>query len=132
MSDNARGPRFTITLKRSTQNLQLSTSRPADYPIFGSSTEVRNGVLDVGFTPKNGHYVAGRACPFRANSGSSLLRQCYSPDHQSAAIGRPGCIDRFLLAKEAWIDGATDRFLTEFEWYASALAAKRDSERTPF
>src|ERR1700757_101820 len=29
---NAR-PRFTISLKRSTQNLQLSTSWPADYPI---------------------------------------------------------------------------------------------------
>jgi hypothetical protein len=29
---NAR-PRFTISLKRSTQNLQLSTSSPADYPI---------------------------------------------------------------------------------------------------
>jgi hypothetical protein len=27
-------PRFTISLKRSTQNLQLSTSCPADYPIF--------------------------------------------------------------------------------------------------
>ena len=25
---------FTISLKRSTQNLQLSTSSPADYPIF--------------------------------------------------------------------------------------------------
>jgi hypothetical protein len=25
---------FTISLKRSTQNLQLSTSWPADYPIF--------------------------------------------------------------------------------------------------
>jgi hypothetical protein len=32
---NAR-PRFTISLKRSTQNLQLSTSSLADYPIFGS------------------------------------------------------------------------------------------------
>jgi hypothetical protein len=30
---NAR-PRFTISLKRSTQNLQLSTSSLADYPIF--------------------------------------------------------------------------------------------------
>src|ERR1700744_3575499 len=30
---NAR-PRFTISLKRSTQNLQLSTISPADYPIF--------------------------------------------------------------------------------------------------
>jgi len=28
------GPRFTISLKRSTQNLQLSTTSPADYPIF--------------------------------------------------------------------------------------------------
>jgi hypothetical protein len=27
-------PRFTISLKRSTQNLQLSTRTPADYPIF--------------------------------------------------------------------------------------------------
>src|SRR6516162_10311972 len=27
-------PRFTISLKRSTQNLQLSTSMPADYPIY--------------------------------------------------------------------------------------------------
>jgi hypothetical protein len=30
---NAR-PRFTISLKRSTQNLQLSTSSPADYAIY--------------------------------------------------------------------------------------------------
>ena len=28
------GPRVTISLKRSTQNLQLSTRSPADYPIF--------------------------------------------------------------------------------------------------
>jgi hypothetical protein len=27
-------PRFTISLKRSTQNLQLSTSWSADYPIY--------------------------------------------------------------------------------------------------
>jgi hypothetical protein len=26
---------FTISLKRSTQNLQLSTNSPADYPIYG-------------------------------------------------------------------------------------------------
>jgi hypothetical protein len=33
---------FTISLKRSTQNLQLSTSSPADYPIFGPKpTKVR-------------------------------------------------------------------------------------------
>jgi hypothetical protein len=30
----AHGPRFTISPKRSTQNLQLSISWPADYPIF--------------------------------------------------------------------------------------------------
>jgi hypothetical protein len=29
---------FTISLKRSTQNLQLSTSSPADYPIFTSDS----------------------------------------------------------------------------------------------
>jgi hypothetical protein len=28
------GPRFTISLKRSTLNLQLSTSWQADYPIY--------------------------------------------------------------------------------------------------
>jgi hypothetical protein len=33
---NAR-PRFTISLKRSTQNLQLSTSSLADYPIFDAA-----------------------------------------------------------------------------------------------
>jgi hypothetical protein len=30
---------FTISLKRSTQNLQLSTSWPADYPIFSQTTD---------------------------------------------------------------------------------------------
>ena|GEM_PF-7134921 len=30
---------FTISLKRSTQNLQLSTSWPADYPIFGGKAD---------------------------------------------------------------------------------------------
>jgi len=30
---------FTISLKRSTQNLQLSTNSPADYPIFGSCVD---------------------------------------------------------------------------------------------
>jgi len=30
------GPRFTISLKRSTLNLQLSTSWQADYPIYWS------------------------------------------------------------------------------------------------
>src|SRR5271165_1862103 len=30
---------FTISLKRSTQNLPLSTNSPADYPIFGSCVD---------------------------------------------------------------------------------------------
>jgi hypothetical protein len=34
----AHGPRFTISPKRSTQNLQLSTSWPADYPIYRSNS----------------------------------------------------------------------------------------------
>src|SRR4029453_16378931 len=36
---------FTISLKRSTQNLQLSTSSPADYPIFGSDSDVAGYAL---------------------------------------------------------------------------------------
>jgi hypothetical protein len=35
---------FTISLKRSTQNLQLSTSSPADYPIFRGIADM---VLDM-------------------------------------------------------------------------------------
>src|SRR5271157_2365543 len=31
---------FTISLKRSTQNLPLSTNSPADYPIFGSEADM--------------------------------------------------------------------------------------------
>jgi hypothetical protein len=41
---NAR-PRFTISLKRSTQNLQLSTSSLADYPIFGVTRRIAMSAL---------------------------------------------------------------------------------------
>jgi hypothetical protein len=34
----------TISLKRSTQNLQLSTSSPADYPIFEGGERKRRGL----------------------------------------------------------------------------------------
>jgi hypothetical protein len=34
---------FTISLKRSTPNLQLSTSWPADYPIFGAKADKKRG-----------------------------------------------------------------------------------------
>ena len=46
---------FTISLKRSTQNLQLSTSSPADYPIFGSEADMAIMRRDVRFTPKSVH-----------------------------------------------------------------------------
>ena len=36
-----------ISLKRSTPNLQLSTSRPADYPIFGSFGDMNKRYVDV-------------------------------------------------------------------------------------
>jgi hypothetical protein len=38
--DRICGPRFTIGLKRSTLNLQLSTRTPADYPILGSLADI--------------------------------------------------------------------------------------------
>jgi hypothetical protein len=41
MLEAVHGPRFTISLKRSTQNLQLSTSCPADYLIFVLLTACR-------------------------------------------------------------------------------------------
>jgi hypothetical protein len=34
-------PRFTIRLKRSTPNLQLSTTTPADYLIYGPKADMR-------------------------------------------------------------------------------------------
>ena len=33
---------------------------------------------------------------------------------------------------EPWIDKAAGRFLDEFEWYATALAAKRKAEKSPY
>src|ERR1019366_4955549 len=37
--DNVRGPRSTISLKRSTHIRQRSTRRPADYPIYYSNND---------------------------------------------------------------------------------------------
>src|SRR5208283_2965370 len=56
-----RGPRFTISLKRSTQNLQLSTSWPADYPILWplataghvAITVANGGRTDIGQSAQN-------------------------------------------------------------------------------
>jgi hypothetical protein len=44
---------FTISLKRSTPNLQLSTNSPADYPIFTPHSD-RNA--DLARCPLAGHY----------------------------------------------------------------------------
>src|SRR5579863_9530725 len=43
---NAR-PRFTISLKRSTQNPHLSTSSPADYPIFWGKADMSKPARDA-------------------------------------------------------------------------------------
>jgi hypothetical protein len=40
---------FTIGLKRSTQNLQLSTSLPADYPILWPETDIETVLRNVCF-----------------------------------------------------------------------------------
>jgi hypothetical protein len=47
---NAR-PRFTISLKRSTQNLQLSTSRRPIIPSFHPISAEKQTSLDVGDVP---------------------------------------------------------------------------------
>jgi hypothetical protein len=48
---------FTISLKRSTQNLQLSTSSPADYPIFAQHRALGRKVSDEFVVPLcRGHH----------------------------------------------------------------------------
>jgi pilus assembly protein Flp/PilA len=46
---------FTISLKRSTHNLQLSTCWAADYPIFlndeSAATSIEYGVIAAGIAP---------------------------------------------------------------------------------
>jgi hypothetical protein len=56
---------FTISLKRSTQNLQLSTSWPADYAIFVGDAEVLERDRD-----KLAQYGASARVPFHLVSGS--------------------------------------------------------------
>jgi hypothetical protein len=59
---------FTISLKRSTQNLQLSTSSQADYPIFASESSVKADIQNrqLGAKSRLGY-------PFRFASGERLL-----------------------------------------------------------
>jgi hypothetical protein len=44
-----RGPRFTISLKRSTPKFQLSTRTPADYPIFWHKADITTMLNHVRF-----------------------------------------------------------------------------------
>jgi hypothetical protein len=60
-------PRFTISLKRSTQNLQLSTSSPADYPISKLVHQPLCFVLI--FTPGSSGCGAGRMMSFASRIG---------------------------------------------------------------
>ena len=46
-----RGPRFTISLKRSTPNLQLSTSRPITH-LSGVKERIRNAASTSALTQK--------------------------------------------------------------------------------
>ena len=56
-------------LKRSTPNLQPSTSRLADYPIFGSLADITARSRHVRFTPDSGHSSVQVGCPKSATSG---------------------------------------------------------------
>ena len=66
--ENARpresGPRFTISLKRSTPNLQLSTRTPANYPIYWGKAEfqirARNDAIDPGSSAAIKSFNCGR------------------------------------------------------------------------
>ena len=63
---------FTISLKRSTQNLQLSTSSPADYPIYSPN---RYQIAALRRTSKG---PIAASCPAEAcinNADSSLGTQ---------------------------------------------------------
>ena len=51
---NAR-PRFTISLKRSTQNLPLSTSSLADYPIYATKSDDRLSNCDPSLRANKRH-----------------------------------------------------------------------------
>ena len=64
---------FTISLKRSTQNLQLSTSSPADYPIV----PVRRGKAALS--------SGGKSHPATAPAGSN--RSSYGGNEMAEAFG---------------------------------------------
>jgi len=76
---------FTISLKRSTPNLQLSTNSPADYPIFGSLATKLRCSRDVRFTPKSRHPAARLACLL-----SAIFDQMHRSKWRPYSITRSG------------------------------------------
>ena len=62
---------FTISLKRSTQNLQLSTSLPADYPIYWHLADIPTAPVFVRFWTKadKGQSWPGIVCLRMTHSG---------------------------------------------------------------
>src|SRR5262245_4745614 len=83
---NAR-PRFTISLKRSTQNLQLSTSSPADYPILFAAVGGKADLLPVKPLPVRSIAIVAGAilfCFWRYLA-RSVVKSC-SPNQSAGAL----------------------------------------------
>jgi hypothetical protein len=74
--------RFTISLKRSTQNLQLSTSWPADYPIFHQ----QRTCSCIGSHPSRADFVAKLPNYFAA-----IFSKETKLNHARRLIWYPGC-----------------------------------------
>jgi hypothetical protein len=66
-----RGPRFTISLKRSTQNSSAINKLPADYPIFWGQSG--HFVLELSISTSD-QLRHGRLKTFTAQKHCSLLR----------------------------------------------------------
>ena len=86
---NAR-PRFTISLKRSTQNLQLSTSSLADYPIFSLDSDDFADILKASLT-REAALAACRTAKGEADQARIAL-------HRSRHLSEPVfCLSRAWL-----------------------------------
>src|SRR5260370_34001948 len=77
---------FTISLKRSTQNLQLSTSSPADYPIFWGQSGHRNSPVSCLLLTQSGH-----AGPHSITSSALALARTLTRRPAAAPSARWSC-----------------------------------------
>jgi len=80
-------------------------------------------------------YSAGRFGGVRAAVAlRTILAEMGMPSVPSVlAIPTIGCaLNDDGSTNEAWIDKAADRFLEEFEWYATALKRQREAGGTPY